>query len=79
MSYRQILQDIITLVKPDGPLHRLLLADVLTHQQLTALRPRLDDAVSRYHQRVSLMVSDANRSLSALGKTAASWWRPASW
>ncbi len=27
MSYRQILQDIITLVKPDGPLHRLLLAD----------------------------------------------------
>ena len=37
MSYRQILQDIITLVKPDGPLHRLLLADVLTHQQLTAL------------------------------------------
>ncbi len=68
VSYRQILQDIITLVKPDGPLHRLLLADVLTHQQLTALRPRLDDAVSRYHQRVSLMVSDANRSLSALGE-----------
>lgn len=68
VSYRQILQDIITLVKPDGPLHRLLLADVQTHQQLTALRPRLDDAVSRYHQRVSLMVSDANRSLSALGE-----------
>ncbi|WP_429048849.1 ATP-binding protein [Aeromonas hydrophila] len=68
VSYRQILQDIITLVKPDGPLHRLLLVDVLTHQQLTALRPRLDDAVSRYHQRVSLMVSDANRSLSALGE-----------
>jgi two-component system phosphoglycerate transport system sensor histidine kinase PgtB len=68
VSYRQILQDIINLVKPDGPLHRLLLADVLTHQQLTALRPRLDDSVSRYHQRVSLMVSDANRSLSALGE-----------
>lgn len=68
VSYRQILQDIITLVKPDGPLHRLLLADVQTHQQLTALRPRLDDAVSRYHQKVSLMVSDANRSLSALGE-----------
>lgn len=67
VSYRQILQDIVTLVKPEGQLHQLLLADSLTHQRLAALRPQLDDAVSRYHQRVSLMVSEANRSLSTLG------------
>lgn len=67
VSYRQILQDIVTLVKPDGQLHQLLLADSLTHQRLAELRPQLDDAVSRYHQRVSLMVSEANRSLSTLG------------
>jgi len=67
VSYRQILQDIVTLVKPDGQLHRLLQADALTHQRLMALRPKLDDAVSRYHQRVSETVSEANSSLHVLG------------
>lgn len=70
VSYRQILQDIVTLVKPNGHLYLLLQADAQTHQQLTALRPQLDSAVSRYHQRVSLIVTEANRSLSALGRNS---------
>lgn len=70
VSYRQILQDIVTLVKPNGQLHRLLQADALTHQRLMALRPKLDDAVSRYHRKVSQTVSEANRSLHVLGNNS---------
>ena len=58
------------LVKPNGHLYLLLQADAQTHQQLTALRPQLDSAVSRYHQRVSLIVTEANRSLSVLGRNS---------
>ncbi|WP_421241301.1 ATP-binding protein [Aeromonas enteropelogenes] len=70
VSYRQILLDIVTLVKPNGQLHRLLQADALTHQRLMALRPKLDDAVSRYHRQVSQTVSEANRSLHVLGNNS---------
>ncbi len=67
VSYRQILKEIVTLVKPGGQLQRLLAADVRTHQQLEALRPQLDESVSRYHARVSRVVIEANQALRTLG------------
>ncbi|MFM4826328.1 HAMP domain-containing protein [Aeromonas bivalvium] len=67
VSYRQILKEIVTLVKPGGQLQRLLSADVRTHQQLEALRPQLDESVSRYHARVSRVVIEANQALRTLG------------
>ncbi|WP_429162586.1 ATP-binding protein [Aeromonas media] len=66
VSYRQILEEIVTLVKPGGQLQQLLAADVRTHQRLEALRPQLDESVSRYHARVSRVVTEANQALRTL-------------
>lgn len=68
VSYRQILKEIVTLVKPGGQLQRLLAEDVRTQQQLIALGPLLDRSVSRYHARVSLLVTDANHALRTLAQ-----------
>lgn len=69
VSYRQILSELIEQVKPGGPLHELLQEDVANYQQLSAMEPRLDQAIAQYHLNIQQVVVDANTMLGHAGKT----------
>ncbi|MBT1446560.1 two-component sensor histidine kinase [Shewanella sp. JM162201] len=66
VTHRQILQELIELVKPEGTLHQLLKEDVANQQQLQALSPKLNDLIQPYHAQVVTAVTEANANLGAL-------------
>ncbi|MBV7262797.1 HAMP domain-containing protein [Photobacterium sp. WH24] len=63
IAHRQILSDIIILVKPGGVFHQLLKKDTDNQQQLNTITPELTQLVSQFHVLVSENLNSTNRRL----------------
>lgn len=72
VTHRQILEDLIQLVRPEGELHRLLRQDVDNHARLGLLQPRLDALIQDYHRQVQAAVQEASQDLATLNLDTAS-------
>ncbi|AZQ12230.1 ATP-binding protein [Shewanella khirikhana] len=66
VSHRQILQELVELVKPAGALHQLLGEDVENQRQIKALQPQINELIQPYHAQVVTAVAQANTNLESL-------------
>ncbi|CAH0532806.1 Adaptive-response sensory-kinase SasA [Vibrio stylophorae] len=66
ITHRQILDEIINEVKPNGPLQQLLAQDIANQQALATLMPKLDAVLAKLHQQVQQRVSAANQAIQHL-------------
>ncbi|MGF1759623.1 ATP-binding protein [Photobacterium sagamiensis] len=66
ISYRQLLQEFITLVEPDGVLEKQLKKDVQLHVNINLHEKRIQTRLNNQEERIQTMVEQADTSLQQL-------------
>ncbi|PSW04066.1 ATP-binding protein [Photobacterium lipolyticum] len=66
ISYRQLLQEFIALVEPDGVLEKLLKQDVELHMKISQHEKRIQTRLKDQEERIQTMVEQADTSLQQL-------------